>query len=68
MPTGGKIILLAPGKAKNILAKLEVDRLQPKPAAAILGESWAMNYGERRQLRCCRAPRLVAPWQRRPPR
>ncbi len=38
-----KNILAALWKAKNVLAKVEVDRLQPKPRTAIIGEFWAMT-------------------------
>ncbi len=39
----GKSILAALWKAKKEFAKVEVDRLQPKPRTAIIGEFWAMT-------------------------
>jgi len=39
----GKSILFALMKAKQLFAQVPVDRLQPKPRVAIIGEFWAMT-------------------------
>ncbi|MEB2310712.1 MAG: 2-hydroxyglutaryl-CoA dehydratase [Polyangiaceae bacterium] len=39
----GKNVLLALYRAKKLLARVKVDRLQPKPRVAIIGEFWAMT-------------------------
>jgi predicted nucleotide-binding protein (sugar kinase/HSP70/actin superfamily) len=52
----GRSVYLALRRCRKLLAKVEVNRLQPKPKVAIIGEFWAMttegdgNYGLQRFL------------------
>jgi len=40
---GRRSVLVALYRCRKVLAKVEVDRLQPKPKVAIIGEFWAMT-------------------------
>ncbi len=41
--TKGHSVLLALRRCRRVFAKVEIDRLQPKPKVALIGEFWAMT-------------------------